>query len=226
MIRYICIILFSFFAALSFFSAPSHAQKVPLAMSETETDLAARKVSADVYLLRGFGNVFSRGLDEMSAKLQKQGVPAKVAHHSEWKNIADQIAANRRKFGRRPVVLIGHSLGANAVLRMAQELRKKRITVQYMATFAATAPPPVPSNVRKLTNYYFKTDGWGKPIAKGKGFRGNLKNIDFSKSKTIGHFNIDKQPRLQRQVIRNVLRFVKGSKRANAEQTDDTLLPG
>ena len=222
MIRCLCTVLFLLSAILTFglvSATNSHAQ------SGSAEQIAARKISADVVLLRGFANVFSRGLDEMGATLKKRGVPAHVAHHREWKSLADEIIANRKKFGRRPIVLIGHSLGANAILRMAQELRKKRITVNYMVTFAATAPPPVPSNVRKLTNYYFKTDGWGKPIAKGKGFRGNLKNIDFSKSKTIGHFNIDKQPRLQRQVIRNVLRFVGAKNRAETASAKE-ILPG
>ena len=181
----------------------------------SETAIVAKaKRSGDVYLLRGFGNVFSRGLDQMGAKLKKRGIKAEVVHHGDWKEVLAKIIANRKKYGRRPVVLIGHSLGANAILRIATQLKKKRITVQYMVTFAATNPIPVPSNVRKLTNYYFATDGWGEKVAKGPGFRGNLKNIDFSNSKTIGHFNIDKQPRLQRQVINNVLRFVKPSKKA------------
>lgn len=213
MIRFIQLILVALI--VSAVAAPAN-----LNAEEQAIKIAAKKYNADVILLRGFANVFSRGLDDMTAKLNKRGVPAKVAHHREWSRFVSEIVANRKKFGRRPIVLIGHSLGANAILKMAEALRKKRITVSYMVTFAATDPTPVPSNVRKLTNYYFKTDGWGEPIKKGAGFRGNLKNIDFSKSKTVGHFNIDKQPRLQKQVIRNVLRFVGRKKRAETQSQD------
>lgn len=170
---------------------------------------AARGHQGDVFLLRGFANVFSRGLDEIGSKLQKRGIEAKVIPHGSWQTALNTILTNRRKHGRKPVVLIGHSLGANKAILLADALRKRRVRVDYLVTFAATNPTPIPSNVRKVTNYYFKTNGWGEPITKGPGFRGRFKNIDFSKSKTIGHFNIEKQPRLQNQVIRNVLRFVK-----------------
>ncbi|MEM1037966.1 MAG: lipase [Pseudomonadota bacterium] len=169
----------------------------------------------DVYLLRGFGNVFSRGLDQMGEKLNKRGIKAQVISHTNWRTALTAILANRKKFGRKPVVLIGHSLGANQAITIAAELKKRRIRVDYLVTFAATNPKPIPSNVRKVTNYYFETDGWGKPITKGPGFRGRMKNIDFSKDDEVGHFNIEKQPRLQEQVIRNVLRFVRPAKKTS-----------
>ncbi|MEM8749932.1 MAG: lipase [Pseudomonadota bacterium] len=160
----------------------------------------------------------------MGDQLIEKGVDARVIAHSGWKEATNEIIRNRKKYGKRPVVLIGHSLGANAIIRMATHLKKARIRVDYMASFAATDPDPVPTNVRKFTNYYFKTDGWGDEISAAKGFRGQLKNIDFSKDKQVGHFNIDKQPRLQRQVINNVMRFVrkkKATSRAAAKQTSD-----
>lgn len=179
--------------------------------SASETELAAvtPKDRGDVYLLRGgVGGVFSAGLDQIGDQLGKKGVKANVTRHTQWQRTAETIIENRKKFGRRPVILIGHSLGANAIIRIADLLKKKRISVRYLVTFAATNPDPIPSNVRKATNYYFKTDGWGEVLVPGKGFRGVLKNIDFSNRTGIGHFNIDKQPRLQRQVINNVMRFV------------------
>ncbi len=168
----------------------------------------------DVYFLRGFGDVFSRGLDQIASTLKRKRVKATVLSYGQWPNVVSRIVANRKKYGRRPVILVGHSLGANAALRVAKALKKKRISVSYMATLAATAPPPASSNIRKLTNYYFKKDGWGKPVRGGPGFRGVLKNIDFSKNKKVGHFNIDSQPRLQREVVRNVLRHIRRSKSA------------
>ncbi len=190
---------------------------LPAYAVQSTIELAAKRTKhqGDIYLLRGFAGVFSRGLDNIGTKLADRGVTAKVIPHSDWVSATNQIISNQKRYGRKPVVLIGHSLGANAIIRMATELKKKRIRVDYMATFAATNPTLVPSNVRKITNYYFKTDGWGKPIKVARGFRGRLKNIDFSKSSTVGHFNIDKQPRLQAQVINNVLRIVKRRKSAN-----------
>lgn len=160
----------------------------------------------EVYLLRGFADVFSRGLDEMGAELQAEGVDAHVQGHLGWRGVAQKIINDRRNVGRIPVILVGHSLGANAVINIAERLADERIRVDYMATFAATAPDPVPSNVRKVVNYYFATNGWGEPLVPGPGFRGRLVNKDFSNSETVGHFNIDKQRPLQAEVIGEILR--------------------
>ena len=169
----------------------------------------ARKSRGDVYLLRGFGNVFSKGLDEIGKKMNRSGIKAKVISHGQWQTALRTIVANRKRYGKRPVVLIGHSLGANAAIRIARGLKREKIRVNYMVTFAATDPSPVPSNVRKATNYYFSKDGWGEPLRRGYGFRGRLHNIDFSKDKNIGHFNIDEQPKLHRQVIANTRRHLR-----------------
>ena len=78
-----------------------------------------------------------------------------------------------------------------------------------MATFAATAPAPLPGNIRRVVNFYFKQHGWGMPLAAGPRFKGNLDNRDFSGMKDIGHFNIEKQRPLQDEVVRNVLSIVR-----------------
>lgn len=178
--------------------------------------LAASKISfaGDVIFVRGGFNVFSSGLDQMAAKLRKRGIKSQVISHTSTTLTVAKIVKRQKRFGRKPIVLIGHSWGANEVIRIAQGLLKKRVQVSYMVTFAATNPPPIPRNVLKVTNYYFKKDGWGKPIRRGKGARGRLKNIDLSTTPGIHHFNIDESPKLQRQVIRNVLRYVRPSKKA------------
>lgn len=185
-------------------------------VKKEQTLQIAKKSSfrGDVILVRGGFDVFSRGMDQMAAKLVKKGIDAKVFKHTQANQIAAHIISNQKKFGRKPIVLIGHSWGANAIIRVAKALKKKRLRVTYMATFAATAPEPAPNNISKLTNYYFKKDGWGKPVTTVKGFRGRLKNIDMSKNPDIHHFNVEEQPRLQNQVIRNVLRFVKPRRRS------------
>lgn len=46
-----------------------------------------------VYLLRGFMNVFSLGMDEIAAKLHQQGIYATVHNHLAWSELADEAAA-------------------------------------------------------------------------------------------------------------------------------------
>ena len=105
-------------------------------------------------------------------------------------------------------MLVGHSLGANAVIQIAELLKKEHITVQYMAIFAATGPDPVPSNVRRVDNFYFATHGWGEPLTGARDFSGTLRNRDYSSADGVGHFNIDKQPEIQREVLAKIIRYV------------------
>lgn len=170
--------------------------------------------AGEVVLVRGGFNVFSGGFDSIAAKLKKRGIKTRMFAHSQERQIASSIIANQKNYGRRPIILIGHSWGANAVLRVAKTLKGRGLRVRYMATFAATNPGPASSNIQKLTNYYFKKDGWGKPVRRGRGFRGRLRNIDMSKYGSVNHFNVDEVPRLQRQVVRNVLRYIRPGRRS------------
>ncbi|WP_176038414.1 lipase [Brucella tritici] len=164
---------------------------------------------ADVYLLRGFGDIFSAGIDEIGKQLQANGVDAHVKSHVAWRLVLNQILADQQHNPRAPVILIGHSLGANAVIDVAEALEKKGIQVDYMATFAATGPDPLPGNIKRVVNFYFKQHGWGLPLTAGPRFKGSLDNRDFSGMKDIGHFNIEKQRPLQDEVVRNVLSIVR-----------------
>lgn len=168
----------------------------------------AASARGDVYLLRGFGDVFSRGLDAMAATLNSKGIDAEVTNHDAWRRIAQEIIDKQRRMGPRPVVLVGHSLGANAVVEIAEMLKKRHITVQYMVTLAATGPDPVPSNVRRVDNFYFATNGWGEPVKGAADFSGSLTNHDFSNVDGVGHFNIDKQPAIQREILARIISAV------------------
>jgi pimeloyl-ACP methyl ester carboxylesterase len=161
----------------------------------------------EVYMLRGFGDVFSRGLDEMTTTLGERGIDARVVSHTAWRRVLRSILDDRQRFGPRPIVLIGHSLGANAVIAIAEELKQRNISVRYVATLAATGPDPVPSNVERADNFYFATHGWGEPLVPGAGFSGSLRNLDFSDDSDVGHFNIDKQPKIQRELLANIVRY-------------------
>lgn len=172
------------------------------------TVLPVRAGPAEVVLLRGFGDVFSRGLDTIGAELAADGVPAVVAGHNSWRRIEKGIVARRRQGARGAIVLVGHSLGANAVTIMAAELGREGIEVDLLVSLAATAPKPVPANVRRAVNFYFSSGGWGEALLPGSGFRGRLDNRDCSRIAGVGHFNIEKQAAIQRQVVAAVLAAV------------------
>ena len=104
------------------------------AQSRAETAQAR----AHVYLLRGLMNIFSLGMDSLAEELSKRGVYATVSNHSEWQSLADQAASNYKARKEDPIILIGHSLGADAVMQMAAYLNRKNIPVALVVPFDGT----------------------------------------------------------------------------------------
>ncbi len=170
---------------------------------------AAANLQTDVYILRGGAGIFSTGLVKLAAKLKQKGVASSVKSHAAWQTVVRTIATNQSKLGRRPVILIGHSLGADNAVRIAQALKKQGIRVDYIASFAATGPASVPANVRSVTNFYFKAGGWGAVFSADNNFRGRLNNVDMSGERGVNHFSIDDANALHDEVVRNVLRYVR-----------------
>ena len=162
---------------------------------------------AHVYLLRGLMNIFSLGMDSLAEELSKRGVYATVSNHSEWQSLADQ-AASRYKAGKEdPIILIGHSLGADAVMQMAAYLNRKNIPVALVVPFDSTGSFSTPANVGRLVNLTQRKYAYMRP---GSGFHGSLANVDVSGDPGIDHINIDKSPRLHARAISEVLAVVKG----------------
>ena len=60
-----------------------------------------------VYLMRGFMNVFSMGMDSPAAELRGAGMSATVASYASWQETAREIAANYKAGHRGPIVLVG-----------------------------------------------------------------------------------------------------------------------
>jgi hypothetical protein len=106
------------------------------------------------------------------------------------------------------VVLIGHSLGANATLDVADELNKQNIPVDLIVTFDATRPQPVPKNVLHLVNFY-QENGFGKRVSPGQGFQGELTNHDLTAETGLSHTTIEKSPRLHAMVMQKIANIVK-----------------
>jgi pimeloyl-ACP methyl ester carboxylesterase len=155
-----------------------------------------------VYLLRGLLNIFSLGMDDLAAKLQARGVSASVHNHADWQGIADDIAAKYKAGKHGPVILIGHSLGADAVMVMAEYLGKKGVPVALVVPFDGTGSYAASSNVARVMNLTQRDYAY---MRKGTGFKGSLQNIDVSKDGSIDHITIDKSARLHNMVVTSVL---------------------
>lgn len=162
-----------------------------------------------IYLMRGLANVFSLGLDALNDKLHARGVDSVVLSYSSWPTIANQIV-RRYKTDKNalPVVVMGHSFGADATLLLSAELAKHNIPVALVVEFDVVSNVPVPNNIRHLINFY-ESAGNGRKLTPGPGFKGKLENIDLSRTDaTIDHLNIEKNGRLHAQAIAAVLRVL------------------
>lgn len=154
-----------------------------------------------VYLFRGLADVFSTGMDTLAAELNKQGVYATSHSHTDWKTIADRTAADYKAKKESPIILIGHSLGADAVMEMADYLGDKGVPVALVVPFDSTQSFPAPGNVARVINFTQRDYAYMRP---GPGFRGSLNNVDLSSNHDIGHLNIDKSPELHTRVLGEV----------------------
>jgi alpha-beta hydrolase superfamily lysophospholipase len=169
---------------------------------------------AHVYLLRGLFNVFSLGMDSLAEELKRRGVDATVHGYGEWQTLADRAAANYKAGKEAPIILIGHSLGADAVMEMAAYLGRKGVPVALVVPFDGTKSFAASDNVGRVLNLTQRDYAY---MRGGPGFHGALDNVDVSSDSSIDHINIDKSPRLHKRVVAEVLAVVGNHKAAPAK---------
>src|SRR5262249_49481993 len=160
---------------------------------------------AHVYLLRGLMNIFSLGMDTLTEQLNRHGVYATVHGYSEWQALADRAAADFKAGKEGPIILIGHSLGADAVMEMAAYLGRKGIPVALVVPFDGTQSLAASDNVARVLNLTQRNYAY---MRRGPGFKGTLANVDVSSDPNIDHINIDKSRRLHARVVSEVLAVV------------------
>jgi hypothetical protein len=160
---------------------------------------------AHVYLLRGLMNIFSLGMDTLAEKIQHRGIYATVHNYSEWQSLADHAAAAYHAGTEGPIIIIGHSLGADAVVEMSAYLGRKGVPVALAVPFDGTQSFATPSNVGRVLNLTHADYG---RVYRGAGFHGSIANVDVSSDRNIDHLNIDKSARLHAQVIGAILAVV------------------
>ncbi len=171
-----------------------------------------------VYLLKGLADIFSSGMDFLQAKLQARGIMGEVRSHADAEELAESAIAKWRGGAHGPIVIIGHSLGADAALTMAQRLGAAQVPVALLVTFSPVDSAPVSANVARAVNYFQSNSPWHGQITKGAGFRGALENVDLAQAPGITHFNIEKVEQLHAATIANVLALVPTHTKAAAHE--------
>jgi pimeloyl-ACP methyl ester carboxylesterase len=169
------------------------------------------------YAIRGLAGgpplYFSRGMDTLANRLRLVGADCSV-HAQGWLlhpygNVeavfADALKAARS--GAR-IVLAGHSMGADAALKVAVKLGAAKVSVPLVACFDPTSfsgallgPPPVPANVGCALNFYQKVDPVGRgTLRPATGFKGRL----IQERHDQPHVTLDDDPALHARVVNEV----------------------
>jgi pimeloyl-ACP methyl ester carboxylesterase len=185
-----------------------------------EAGRAAASPPYQIYLLKGLADVFSSGMDFLQAKLKARGVAAEVHSHTEWETLAQSAAAKYRSGAHGPIIIIGHSFGADAAISMARRLGESQVPVALLVAFSPAESGPANGNVARAVTYYQSNSAWHGQVTRGAGFHGVLENVDLSSAPDITHFNIEKAERLHAATITKVVGIVGGHTRAATHAAD------
>ena len=126
--------------------------------------------------MRGFANVFSLGMDQMGARLQRMGINASVENYIAWDAIVNEAAAEYRSGQVQNIIIVGHSSGATAVTAVAARLGEMGVPVKLAIALDPTTRAFAAGHVERYLNFY-APGGMGTLVDKGRDFTGNLQNI-------------------------------------------------
>jgi hypothetical protein len=121
--------------------------------------------------------------------------------------VVQTIAQKYRGGDHGPYILVGHSLGADAVMTMAAQLNLQGVPVALVVPFDGTASYAAPGNVSCVLNLTQRRYAY---VQAGAGFHGKLSNVDVSSDTSVDHFTIDKSPRLQGIALTAILQAAHG----------------
>lgn len=181
-----------------------------------------------VYCILGWLGIWSRGMDVITQRANSElGVHAVSLGNPEWIKLADFVRIEC-KAGRwsGPLVLVGHSIGADDQVRVATELNAANVPVDLVILLDPTIPPVIPPNVKHCVNI-FKSQPVVDyaPIFRGIKVRAAdptrtlVENIDLRTTKVgfdtrvINHFNIAKIEGVQDMVLAAIAKACPPKKR-------------
>jgi len=178
-----------------------------------------RERAGNVFLLRGFIGIFSTGIDSLGEQINDTGVEAQVFQDDQWKSLAATVGERYRDTADpEPLILIGHSYGADDVVRIARELDKYDVKVDLLITLDPVTPPAVTKNVVRAFNLYQTNGAWdslpwlrGVELIKEDGASGAVENINIRTDRTdllepgTDHFNIEKKKTIHQELIKQIL---------------------
>jgi hypothetical protein len=188
---------------------------VTLADAETAAPVAPPPAAADkistephgrAYLFRGIaGLIYSRGMDKLTDRIKRIGLPADVETYLMWRPICEQAIRDYRR-DPQPIILIGHSMGGDSALAFAETLNAENIPVSLLVTYdPSRIADDVPPNVERYINIFQSSNmlGGGN-VVQGTRFHGHYASYNLKDHSELIHINIEKADRIQEQLIAKI----------------------
>ncbi len=122
-----------------------------------------------VFLMRGFLGIFSLGIDTMADYLNAHHIvrAAALDYYRRPQFVNTLVADSDRGILKGPLILCGHSWGADEQIRAARALGAHGVKVQLLLLIDPITPPLIPPNVERCVDIY-KSWGWtGWPLCWG-----------------------------------------------------------
>jgi hypothetical protein len=177
---------------------------------------------AEIYCLRGLWDIWSLGLDTLAERLRGEGLEAVALSGPDWPVLAESIPhAAPSSLTSRPLVIVGHSYGADDAILLARALGKRGATVSLLILLDATDPKPIPANVDRCLHLYIPTplSSWAPEIFAGNPVvpeEGNDHTEIINRILTpeefpdVDHFTIDSADSVHDVVVEEVFALVRG----------------
>ncbi len=189
---------------------------------KNKTKLHSSKPQGEVHTLLGGLGVFSMGMSDIRNEVAKRYNKVSASSNM-WYNGGDVAYSIKHYYythkKHRPIILVGHSLGANEQIKIARNLNAAGISVDLLVTVDAVSQTIVPPNVKHVLNIY-KT-GY-VPMFSGLKLRAvdprvtqieNI-NVDDLKGVHVNHFTIEKNQLVQAMILDEVKKvLVDGNKK-------------
>lgn len=190
--------------------------------AEKKSSIGKRLLEQDgeVHTMRGGLGIFSIGMNQLQTTVTKRfNIPASSSMWYNAGNVSRSIITYHYTHkSHRPVILVGHSLGANEQIKVARNLGKVGIPVALLVTVDAVSPTYVPSNVQYVLNIY--KPGYVPMFSgrilhadnPGKTHIENL-NVNTLKGMQVNHFTLDKDKQVQARILNRIDKVLKDAKR-------------
>src|SRR5580698_1708006 len=141
---------------------------------------AATAEHGRAYLFRGLIGLIDWGMDELAARITRNGVSANIGSHMMWSSVASQAISDYRR-DPKPITVIGHSIGGDSAISFAETLNAAHVPVGLLITYDPTRMAGrVPANVERYINLYQSSNFLGGgDLVQGGGFHGHYASFNL-----------------------------------------------